>query len=442
MSIEGAMSCAVNGINAFSYQVGNISDNLANVSTTGFKRVDSRFKDMLQGPLVSYKDPVSVRETPIYRADLSGTVVSSDNLTSFAVTNGQGFVPVVDMSSQNGTAVVGTDVHYTRAADFSVDANTYLVNSGGQALMAVQESPPFSGQFPATPSVSDLTPVEAELPIYKTIPGVQSGTISANVNFPANAALGVSPTAGGPAAGQFAGDQELSIKVFDSLGNSHELQLTFRKTASVPNNTWEAVGGMVNDSPPVAVPTNAQTISFDSNGRLLNPTNQVTVSAAGLSGGGALSNLIVDFGTPTTNSTQFSAANMQIRDVTDPTGHAPGAFASARIDQQGIVTFKYTNGVEISPYKIPLATFTNPDLLDRITGATFGANPSLAGTAAYSWPGSGKEGNIVANSVEQSNVDIASELVKMITAQRAYSSNAKIISTSDSMTETAITLKT
>lgn len=440
MSIEGAMSTALNGMNAFSYQVGNISDNLANTSTVGYKRVDSRFKDLISGPTVSFNDPVSVRETPIYRADLSGTVVSSDNLTSFAVTNGEGFVPTVDMSLESGKPVVGKAVHYTRAADFTVDANTYLVNSGGQALMAVQENPPFSGQFPTKPTAADLTAVEAVLPIYKTIPGVPSATINVNVNFPANAATDLDPAAGGPAPGQSPADQELSLKVYDSQGTSHDLQLMFRKTAP---DTWEAVGATVNDVPPVTVPLNApyQTVSFDQTGRLTAAT-QLTFSASGLSGGGSLNGLVIDFGTPTSSTTQFSAANMEIRDIQDPTGHTPGNFATASIDPQGVVTFKYTNGVQISPYKIPLATFTNPNLLDRLTGATFGDNPELAGTAVYSWPGSGKEGNIVPNSVEQSNVDIATELVKMITAQRAYSSNAKIISTSDSMTETAITLKT
>ena len=440
MTIEGAMSSALNGLNAFSLQVGNISDNLANISTTGFKRVDSRFKELLQGPETSYSDPVSVRQTPIYRNDLAGTVTQTGVGTNFAVSNGQGMVPVRSLSLESGAPVLGTDSHYTQAGDFSVDANTYLVNSAGECLMAVQENPPFSGNFPDTPSASDLVPVRAVLDIYKTIPPVQSSTISVNANFPASIDPVADPASGGPAAGASPNDQTASVKFYDDKGTAHSLDMNFRKTAA---DTWEVVGATVMDTPPVTIPTSApyQTVNFDQYGKLTAPT-QLTFSASNLSGGGSLSNLTIDLGTPTSNSTQYAANALEIRDVNDPNGHSPGDFTSANVDQSGNITFKYSNGVQISPYRIPLATFTNPDLLDRVSGAVFGDNPLQAGTATYNWSGSGPAGDITPGSVEQSNVDIASELTKMLTAQRAYSSNAKIISTADSMTETAITLKT
>ncbi len=102
MLIEGAMSSALNGITAFSNQVSDISENLANVSTVGFKRVDSSFKDFLMGPSPAYQAPLSVREQPVYRTDVGGTIATSDNPTSFAVSSGAGLVPVTETFTSNG----------------------------------------------------------------------------------------------------------------------------------------------------------------------------------------------------------------------------------------------------------------------------------------------------------------------------------------------------
>ena len=160
MMIEGAMSSALNAINAYSNQVANISENLANVGTVGFKRVDSGFKDLLMGPSPEYQTPLSVREQPIYRTNVAGTIANSSDPTSFAISGGDGLVPVTEVNMSGGSETLGTDVRYTRAADFSVDANNFLVNSQGQALMAVRETGKFTNSFPATPSAATLDPDE------------------------------------------------------------------------------------------------------------------------------------------------------------------------------------------------------------------------------------------------------------------------------------------
>ncbi len=234
-----------------------------------------------------------------------------------------------------------------------------------------------------------------------------------------------------------------------------------RKTAAYDGNgtmnTWDVINaevvgaaGTANTAVPhVDVSGNNLSIAFDGNGRLSGTStlpfaipgvNDALPSGATSSGTNTTLNL--DFGTPTMNSTQFSGQAVEIRGTQDLDGHAPGSFSSASVDQNGNVAFKYTNGMTTTPYRIPLATFPNPNLLDRITGTTFGANPSQAGDPTYSWSGDqGTGGTIVPNAVESSNVDVATELAQMITAQRAYSSNSKIISTSDQMIETAIGMK-
>ena len=470
MTIEGAMGSALNGMTAFSNQVASVSENLANTSTVGFKRVDTGFHDLLMAPEVSYQAPVSVRSHPIYRNDLTGSIAGSDNPTSFAVSGGEGMVPVTETSFSSGVETLGTDVRYTRAADFSVDANYYLVNSQGQALMAVKETGKFTNTFPATPSAADLVPVNRDPSVYGALPGSPTTSLSLNANFPASALVVPDPNdpvTPGPAPGAGASDQTVAVQFFDSLGYAHTLDLTMRKVAvagtlnaaGLPNqNTWNVVDAQVVGAPGAAstpVPHvdalgNNLSISFDSNGRLVGSTKMplkipglTDTLPDGTAAPSTKTTLNLDFGTPTLNSTQFSGQAVEIRGYQDWDGHAPGNFSSASIDKDGNVAFKYTNGLTMTPYRIPLATFPNPDLLDRITGATFGANPKLAGDPTYSWSGNkGNAGSIVPNSKESSNVDVATELVKLITAQRAYSGNSKVISTGDAMIETAIGMKT
>ncbi len=466
MTIEGAMGSALNGMVAFSNQVSSISENLANSSTVGFRRVDTGFRDMVMAPEVSYQSPLSVRAYPRYRNEVGGSITGSDNPTSFSISSGDGFVPVTDVSFSNGTEALGTDIRYTRAADFSIDRNYNFINSAGQALMAVRETGRFSNTFPATAGGGQLEPVNRDPAIYGRLPGTPTTSLSLNANFPAAASVVADPTdpvAPGPAAGAGASDQNLSIQVYDALGTPHTMQLIMRKTAAVgttnptttlPNmNTWSVIDAKIIGTPGNAnVPVGHAdaagknyTISFDSNGRLVG-SSLIPFHIPGLADtlptGPAISSptvLNLDFGTPTLNSTQFSGQAIEIRGYQDWDGHPPGDFSSASIDSAGNVAFKYTNGITMTPYRIALATFPNPDLLERLTGTTFGSNPTLAGDPTYSWSGNtGSAGTIIPNSKESSNVDMATELTKLIVAQRAYSSNSKVISTSDQMMETAI----
>ena len=479
MTIEGAISSALNGYTAFSSQVANISENLANISTVGFKRVDTEFKDLLMAPEAGYNSPLSVRARPIYRNDVSGNITGSDNPTSFAVSGGEGFVPVTETSFSGGKETLGTDIRYTRAADFSVDVNYNFVNSDGQALMAVKETGKFTNTFPATPT--SLEPVNRDPAVYGTLPGAATTALSLNVNFPAEATMAGDPNgaypAAGPAAGANAGDQILSVPFFDSLGYTHTMDLTLRKTEGYNGtkhadgtpvlNTWNVINAVVVGAPgkpdipvthwvdptkPLAPITSPNpnpnlSISFDGTGRLAG-TSTLNFTYPGLTDTlpdgttsvSAQTTVSMDFGTPAMNSTQFSGAALQIRNTQDWDGHATGVFDRATIDKDGYVAFTYTNGMTVTPYRISLATFANPNKLERISGATFGANPSAAGAPTYSWPGD-QGGTIAPDSVESSNVDVAAELTKMIVAQRAYSSNSKVISTGDSMIQTAIGMK-
>ncbi|MEI8396351.1 MAG: flagellar hook-basal body complex protein [Rhodospirillaceae bacterium] len=456
MTIEGATSAALNGMNANANVIGYISDNLANVSTPGFKRIDARFSDIaseMQGSESNYSNPQSVRVTPRYRVDFSGTFAMTDNPTGFAVAKGEGLIPVRQFTNMTGTPVIGTEPHYTRAGDFKLDVTGYLVNSQNQALMGIPEVTPFSGEFAAAPTVDSLIPIRVNNEENRTMPGVASGTIAVNINLPGSITPSPDPSSpGGLPAKQDPNDQNFLIPFFDSNGSEHTLEMTFRRMSSAANiaqgstgnatSWWAAVGATVQDTPPTTITMTPpySGIGFDQNGSLATKT-LLNFALPPLQGGGELPTLNVDFGVPKSRSTQYSAARIEVRDVNDPVGHSPGIFTSAEMDANGHVVFHYSNGRTAPPFRVPLATFPNADLLERVTGSTFGENPKLAGAATYSWGGEGSVGQIVPKGTETSNVDLASELVKLISAQRAYSCNSKVISTADTMTETAITLK-
>ena len=501
MTISGAIDSGVNGLIAFSNQVASISENLANTSTPGFKRVDTTFQDMVNGgektfsepnSVVSIYSPDTVRSMPIYRVNVAGTITTNGNPTSFAVTQGSGFIPVTETKFSNGVESLGTDARYTGAGDFSADANNYLVNSQGQALMAVPETSTFSNTFPAAPSASDVKPVNLDPTVYASMPGTPTTSMSVNANFPGSVpeqdvppwsitTAGNTVTGGtGPAAGSGSNDQTLSAQFYDTNGSPHTLTLTLRKEfaandGNVSNtnnaNTWAVIGmtatndasasGAVVDLMPQNLGTTQPpypTISFDANGRLLGSTNiSVKVSSASVDQNGnsltsTLSNgtttaagtstISMNFGAPAMNSTQFTGTALEIRGTTDNDGHAPGSFQSASITSDGYVQFTYSNSLTMTPYRLALASFPNPNLLTRITGSTFGADPALAGSPTYSWVGAnGGNGTIEPDAVEGSNVDVATELTQMIQAQQAYGSNSKVVTVGDQMLQTLIGLK-
>ena len=156
--------------------------------------------------------------------------------------------------------------------------------------------------------------------------------------------------------------------------------------------------------------------------------------------------IIVNYGSistataPATGTTQYAGSNLEVRSVTDATGQAPGSFQQAGIDNNGYVVFSYSNGQQLKPYRIPLVSFSDANNLQRITGAVFAGNDTLAGKPVARWAGEGDAGKIVPSSSEASNVDIADELTKMIVAQRAYSSNGKVITAADQMIQEALGL--
>ena len=226
MGVGSAFNTALGGLSAYGNQVGYISDNLANVSTPGYKRVDADFQSYVTLATPTVMNPGGVNIAPAYRNTLAGQVSSSANPTAFAVSEGNGFAPVtVPTSVTGGVANFGNSLPlYTRACDFSVDTNGYLVNSAGDYLEGVKEQTTYAGDVPGTPSLGNLVGVRVDPTVYKSIPGTASSTVDYNANFPAGM---TAVPVGDPNAA--ASQVTSQVQFFDSLGNSQTLQLTYQK---------------------------------------------------------------------------------------------------------------------------------------------------------------------------------------------------------------------
>ena len=556
MGIGSALNTALSGLNAFSSQIGYISEDLANTSTIGYKGVNANFQSYVTESSPTFNSPGGVTITPAYTNTLAGQVSSSSVATNFAITGGNGFAPVKVASSTNGgvASFSSSPQLFTRDCDFSVNAEGYLVNSAGQYLQGLKETTTFSAPpgstIPATPSLGSLVGVRVDPATYNSMPGTPSSVINYNANFPAS----VNAQAIGAATASTA-QVTSQIQFFDSLGNTRTLQLTYQKvplvtatapmvantpaaladsasqwqlvdatvpgvaaggassfdlmtsltamansgtttdsagntitytlTASNPATTTNAatltsVNGTTNVTSTITLtpdqfaalnqfntttnPAGAPSVYFTSSGAINGVASTIAggVLTSGIppvlslpidwslvtsaTGSTAPQNVSVNFGaiatttTTASGTTQYAGTSLEVRSTQDTTGHAPGEFQSASIDNNGYVVFSYSNGLQAEPYRIPLVTFSDANKLQRITGASWEGNDTLAGPPVARWAGEGNTGQISSSANEASNVDIADELTAMIVAQRAYSAGGKVITAADELVQETLGL--
>ena len=502
MGIGIAFTSALSGLSAFSSEMGGISDNLANSNTIGYKRVDASFHSFVTGATDSTYSPGGVTATPIYRNNVAGQVATSSIATNFAITGGSGFIPVKSGSDALAAAsnLGSSPQAYSQDGSFAVNASGYLTNGSGQYLMGIPESAPFAGvSATASPSLGSLKPVQVSS-TYRSMPGTASTLIDYNANFPAS--LPVDNPAIDPAGFPKTTSQATAqIQFYDSLGTPQTLQITYTKMATgtivsgattTQGSLWAVTGASVVSDPAASVFENystpgtpaaivaaapTQLVLFDQNGALVTnpaatftdsnavapytmPTLTASAAAAGdwgtdfvisgLSGGSSASvapatlpaqTITLDYGSATGGTTQYTGSTLDVRSVSDITGKTNGTYQSASIDSSGDVVFSYSNGATAKPYRVPLVSFPNPNGLTRETGSLFTGNVPAAGSPTARWAGDGDVGTITPSANESSNVDIADELTKMIVAQRSYSANGKVITTTDQMMQETLDLK-
>ena len=426
MSLFGAMNTAISGLNAQSAAFSNIGDNVANSQTVGFKRVDTAFFDHLTNSTAAVNDSGSVTATPEYINNVQGTISQSDNPLSLAI-SGQGFFSVSQGSAtSNGTTAFSPQQQYTRAGDFQLDKSGYLINSAGNYLNG----------WPVNASgVTDTTTLKPVLVSQATLNPVPTANVTLSANLPPAAT----------AAAATASTASSVVDVIDQQGASHQLKVSFAGTAP---NTWSVT---VTDENNAVIGTG--TASFGADGTLTGLTSGAgTASTAGApatltlntnypaTGGGnqAISLSLGAIG-QTNGLTQFASTSYTPRGISQD-GVPPGAFTSLSTTTSGAIVANYDNGQSRTIAEVPITTFAAPDALQRQNGSAFTATIG-SGAALAQAAGSNGAGTLATQSVEASNVDISSEFTKLIVAQRAYSANAKMITTADDLLTTTIDMK-
>ena len=405
----------VSGLNASASNLDVIGNNIANSGTIGFKSGSVQFSDVYAGSRVGLGAEVA----GVSQNFSSGAVQTSSRALDVAITNGEG---MFRLASPNGEVV------YSRNGQFNMDKTGFIVNSGGYRLTGYPVG--------ANGSTAGASPTPLQLPTSAMAPK-STEKVAAQFNLDSRS---VTPTAAFDPTNSTTYNYANAVTVFDSLGNSHELATFFVKakadaavTPVVAENTWNvfsaADGAVVNGGASVA------TLTFDDKGAMNPPNQQLQVTGLDFANGSSPMALTVDV----TGTTQFGNAN-EVNKLTQD-GYTSGVLSSFVIEQNGTITGKYSNEQTQALGKVVLSSFMNPNGLKSLGGNLWTETAASGGPLTGS-PGDGtKLGALTSGAVEASNVDLTSELVNLIIAQRTYQANAQTVKTQDQVLQTLVNLR-
>lgn len=412
-----AFQTALSGLNAASTDLAVTGNNVANVSTTGFKKSRTEFVDVyasnLQG--ISATTPGSgVRVSKIAQQFAQGNVEFTDNSLDLAI-NGEGFFVL----SNDGST------EFTRAGAFHVDREANVVNHEGRRL---QVFPPVT--------VGTNTTFN-----YGALSDLQLTTSEAQPQATSNATILLNLDAGETAplipfnqtdATSF--NHSTSMTFYDSLGVQHTGTMYYVKTATP--NQWDAhlyidgVNATVGGNPSVPMNFTTDGLIASVNG---NPAGTVTYDNYPITGAADLA-VSMDYLDSTQFGTGFSVNNL-LQD-----GFASGKLNGLDVSQTGVVFARFTNGTSKELGQVIMAKFPNEQGLSAL-GNTNWAETFESGDVNFGVAGTSDFGSLQSGALESSNVDLSEQLVNMIIAQRNFQANAQMITTEDSTTQTVINIR-
>ncbi|UXD26581.1 Flagellar hook protein FlgE [Yersinia enterocolitica] len=395
-----SFSIANTGLSAVTEQLNTISNNIANSGTKGFKSGRTEFASMY-----AQSQPLGVAVSGVSQSiNKSGSLDKTGINTDLAIAGG-GFFVVKDSSG---------DTAYTRAGMFNTDNNGNLLSSSGMKLQG----------YPADAAGNLQTGVITDLQINNAgLAAKATGKIALAANLQSSATAVPTATAFDPAKKDSYNFMEQTT-VYDSLGNKHSLVHYFiKKAPGATSTSWDVKYALDG----AAAHATTHTLTFDTSGKLTNTTPLAPLTGSfGQNNGVANYSIAVDY----TGTTQFDGAFATATKKSD--GYTAGIKNGERIEGDGSVYATFSNGERMLQGKLVLANFANPNGLATKNGTTW-SETGKSGAALLGAPGSGLLGNIETGALEASNVDLTAELVGLMTAQRNYQANTKIISTNDSM---------
>jgi len=424
MGVLSSLFSGVSGINANGTSLSVVGNNIANTNTVGFKGSRTVFADVLSGS--SGRQPVGrgVLVSSIDKDLSQGSFETTGNVLDLAI-DGEGFFVVND----------GTGNYYTRAGVFGTDKDGYIVNPEGNQLMVflADSTGVITGAMGgvqvksniSNPNASSLVTVNSNLDSREAVLGAPGFDVTDPINT---------------------SDHSNAITVYDSLGRGHVITLYYTKIAT-NQWQWNAVTEAGDSASGLREVQARGYLEFNSAGALNSellaapagfPAAGFPVGAGFQFNGGALADQVIDFnfgtdianegGTGLDGTTQFgvvSSTSFQTQD-----GFAPGELQSVNITPEGILEGLFNNGESRVLGQIAVATFNSPGGLTP-QGSNLYAESFSSGQANVGVPQSGGRGRVLSNSLELSNVDLAAEFIKMISAQRAFQANSRVITSTD-----------
>ncbi len=420
----------LSGLSTASTSLDVIGNNIANANTTGFKMSQAQFTDIYANALGaggSSANQVGIgsKVAEISQRFTQGNISGSSNPLDIAI-NGTGFFRMNN----------GGEITYSRNGQFHVDNNGFIVNSNNLNLTGYLTD--------ATGSIVPTEPSNLRLSTSDISPSATTSA-AAGLNLDSRTVVpAVVPVFDATDPSTYA--SSTSATVFDTLGNSHVFTMFFQKTASGAWSTFGTIdGATAAGGVPVGVTLGggaSQALTFDTNGLLTAPVGSIAVSVdlnAVATNLGTVNDATTpfNFDLDLSTATQFGA-NFGVNSLSQ-NGFTSGRLAGFDVADDGVISGNFTNGESRTLGQIVLANFSNPQGLIPL-GDSQWAQTSAAGEPLVGAPRSGPLGVLESSSVEESNVDLTTELVNMITAQRVYQANAKTIETQDAILQTLVNL--
>ncbi|GMV60700.1 MAG: flagellar hook protein FlgE [Burkholderiaceae bacterium] len=406
MSFQQGLS----GLNIAAKNLDAIGNNVANASTVGYKAARAEFADVFANSLAGgagVQIGIGAQVAAVRQQFSQGNIVTTSNPMDVAI-NGSGFYRL----STNGT------ISYARNGQFSLDRDGYIVTNSGARLTGYPADP--NGQIVAS------TPIDLQVSLANIAPrATADARVAINLDSRENV-----PAAAFSIADPTSYNSSTAMTVYDSQGNAHTLTLYFRKSAA---NTWDVYGAA--DGAVLNGGAALGTMTFGGNGLL--PGN-ATMNASIPLTNGAASPLAFPITFPVSDMTQFGV-NFSVSQLQQD-GFTTGRLAGFAIGSDGVILGRYTNGQTRAQGQIVLANFVNAQGLAALGGNEW-AETSESGQPLVATPGSGNLGTLQSGALEEANVDLTEELVKMITAQRVYQANAQTIRTQDQVMQTIVNLR-
>jgi len=421
MSVGSAFYTGLSGLDTSGMAMGVMGDNLANIGTTGYKSSSIFFGDVLGLSLTGVSGGNRVGAGSKTQAvDVNytqGTFETTGSGTDVAI-NGNGFFVIRNPGD-------GAE-YYTRDGHLGIDNEGYYINSQGYRVQGYKYGlDSVTGKYALEETLTDLkvTPGSINPPVATT-------SLTMKLNLDASADIKTTPWALPPTPNMY--NFSAPVTIYDSLGSSHVIQVFFTKSAA---STWD--WNALIDGGDVTGGTAGTPQLFGSGAGIAFDPTTGKMTAPAIAVPFHLGGIIFKNGSPSTANTidfadSVSFASPSLAQDLSQNGFPAGSATSVSIDEFGNLTAAYSNGTNKPLYRMALATFKSLGGLDR-KGLTLYQSTIASGDPLYGKAGEGSLGKVNPTMLEQSNVDLASEMIKMIIVQRAYQANAKVITMADEM---------